>query len=65
MKKLSNYRLLSLYIFKLYSRYLIFNAVNERRSYYGPSILNLAVHGLGIPTVFFLGAITSMQFIQR
>nr|YP_009370307.1 cytochrome b559 subunit beta [Bulboplastis apyrenoidosa]ARO90796.1 cytochrome b559 subunit beta [Bulboplastis apyrenoidosa] len=25
----------------------------------------LAVHGLGIPTIFFLGAITSMQFIQR
>ena len=25
----------------------------------------LAVHGLAVPTVFFLGAITSMQFIQR
>nr|YP_009314053.1 Photosystem II cytochrome b559 beta subunit [Izziella formosana]YP_009314258.1 Photosystem II cytochrome b559 beta subunit [Liagora harveyana]YP_009315486.1 Photosystem II cytochrome b559 beta subunit [Liagora brachyclada]SCW22307.1 Photosystem II cytochrome b559 beta subunit [Izziella formosana]SCW22512.1 Photosystem II cytochrome b559 beta subunit [Liagora harveyana]SCW24144.1 Photosystem II cytochrome b559 beta subunit [Liagora brachyclada] len=25
----------------------------------------LAIHGLAIPTIFFLGAITSMQFIQR
>lgn len=25
----------------------------------------LAVHGLAVPTIFFLGAITSMQFIQR
>lgn len=25
----------------------------------------LAVHGLAVPTVFFLGAITAMQFIQR
>ncbi|MEM1253442.1 MAG: cytochrome b559 subunit beta [Cyanobacteria bacterium P01_H01_bin.21] len=25
----------------------------------------LAVHALGIPTVFFLGAIAAMQFVQR
>ena len=25
----------------------------------------LAVHGLAVPTVFFIGAITSMQFNQR
>lgn len=25
----------------------------------------LAIHALGVPTVFFLGAITAMQFIQR
>nr|YP_009330368.1 cytochrome b559 subunit beta [Lambia antarctica]ANN39029.1 cytochrome b559 subunit beta [Lambia antarctica] len=25
----------------------------------------LAVHGLGVPTIFFLGSITAMQFIQR
>jgi photosystem II cytochrome b559 subunit beta len=25
----------------------------------------LSVHALGIPTIFFLGAITAMQFIQR
>ena len=25
----------------------------------------LAIHALDVPTVFFLGAITSMQFIQR
>jgi len=25
----------------------------------------LAIHGLAVPTVFFIGAITAMQFIQR
>ncbi|PHT56046.1 hypothetical protein CQW23_04532 [Capsicum baccatum] len=25
----------------------------------------LVVHGLAIPTVFFLGSISAMQFIQR
>jgi photosystem II cytochrome b559 subunit beta len=25
----------------------------------------LAVHALGVPVVFFLGALTAMQFIQR
>jgi len=25
----------------------------------------LAVHGLAVPTIFFLGAITAMQFIAR
>ena len=25
----------------------------------------LAVHALAVPTVFFIGSITSMQFIQR
>lgn len=25
----------------------------------------LAVHALGVPTVFFLGAIAAMQFIRR
>ena len=25
----------------------------------------LSVHALGVPTIFFLGAITAMQFIQR
>ncbi|GAB4217777.1 MAG: cytochrome b559 subunit beta [Synechococcales cyanobacterium] len=25
----------------------------------------LAVHTLGVPTVFFLGAIAAMQFLQR
>jgi len=25
----------------------------------------LAVHTLGVPAVFFMGAITAMQFIQR
>nr|YP_009558845.1 photosystem II cytochrome b559 beta subunit [Corallorhiza striata var. striata]QBA90799.1 photosystem II cytochrome b559 beta subunit [Corallorhiza striata var. striata] len=25
----------------------------------------LAVHGLTVPTIFFLGSISAMQFIQR
>nr|ALO21117.1 cytochrome b559 beta subunit of photosystem II [Carteria crucifera] len=25
----------------------------------------LAIHALAVPTIFFLGAITAMQFIQR
>lgn len=25
----------------------------------------LAVHALAVPTIFFLGSITAMQFIQR
>ncbi|CAN6446904.1 unnamed protein product [Victoria cruziana] len=25
----------------------------------------LAVHGLAVPTIFFLGSILAMQFIQR
>ena len=25
----------------------------------------LSIHGLGIPTVFFLGALAAMQFIRR
>jgi photosystem II cytochrome b559 subunit beta len=25
----------------------------------------LAIHALAVPTIFFLGSITSMQFIQR
>ena len=25
----------------------------------------LTIHGLAVPTVFFIGAITCMQFIQR
>nr|AYQ94194.1 photosystem II protein VI [Borodinellopsis texensis] len=25
----------------------------------------LSIHALAVPTIFFLGAITSMQFIQR
>ena len=25
----------------------------------------LSIHALAVPTVFFLGAITAMQFIQR
>jgi photosystem II cytochrome b559 subunit beta len=25
----------------------------------------LAIHGLGVPSVFFVGAIAAMQFIQR
>ena len=38
-----------------------------RKSYTYPifTVRWLAVHALAVPTVFFLGAITAMQFIQR
>ena len=38
---------------------------NQETAYPIFTIRWLAVHTLGIPTVFFLGAIAAMQFIQR
>ena len=29
------------------------------------TVLWLSVHALGIPTVFFLGALAAMQFVRR
>jgi photosystem II cytochrome b559 subunit beta len=39
--------------------------INESPSYPIFTIRWLAVHTLAVPSVFFLGAITAMQFIQR
>ncbi|CAN0268369.1 unnamed protein product [Ectocarpus sp. 4 AP-2014] len=39
--------------------------VNDRFTYPIFTFRWLALHGLAVPTIFFLGAITSMQFIQR
>ncbi len=41
------------------------NTPNERVTYPIFTVRWLAVHTLGVPTVFFLGAIAAMQFIQR
>jgi photosystem II cytochrome b559 subunit beta len=43
------------------------NTMTARKSYTYPifTVRWLAVHALAVPTVFFLGAITAMQFIQR
>ena len=38
---------------------------NEPISYPIFTVRWLAVHTLGVPTIFFLGAIAAMQFIQR
>ncbi len=38
---------------------------NEPISYPIFTVRWVAVHTLGVPTVFFLGAIAAMQFIQR
>lgn len=38
---------------------------NEPVSYPIFTVRWLAVHTLGVPSVFFLGAIAAMQFIQR
>jgi len=35
------------------------------RSYPIFTVRWLAVHALGIPTVFFLGALAAMQFVRR
>jgi len=41
------------------------NTPNEPVVYPIFTIRWLAVHTLGVPSVFFLGAIAAMQFIQR
>lgn len=41
------------------------NNPNEPISYPIFTVRWLAVHTLGVPSVFFLGAIAAMQFIQR
>jgi photosystem II cytochrome b559 subunit beta len=38
---------------------------NEPISYPIFTVRWLAIHSLGVPTVFFIGAIAAMQFIQR
>ncbi|KFM22495.1 Cytochrome b559 subunit alpha [Auxenochlorella protothecoides] len=44
-----------------------FYHMTARKSYTYPifTVRWLAIHALAVPTVFFLGAITAMQFIQR
>jgi photosystem II cytochrome b559 subunit beta len=41
------------------------NNINQPVTYPIFTVRWLAVHTLVVPTVFFLGAIASMQFIQR
>ena len=41
------------------------NSPNEQITYPIFTVSWLAVHTLGVPSVFFLGAIAAMQFIQR
>jgi photosystem II cytochrome b559 subunit beta len=43
------------------------NMATKKSSYTYPifTVRWLAVHALAVPTVFFLGSITAMQFIQR
>jgi photosystem II cytochrome b559 subunit beta len=41
------------------------NNPNEPISYPIFTVRWLAIHTLGVPAVFFLGAIAAMQFIQR
>nr|YP_009532780.1 photosystem II cytochrome b559 beta subunit [Pedobesia claviformis]AYC65333.1 photosystem II cytochrome b559 beta subunit [Pedobesia claviformis] len=40
---------------------------SKKSSYVYPifTVRWLAVHGLAVPTIFFIGSITAMQFIQR
>jgi len=48
-------------------KFIIEKTMTARKSYTYPifTVRWLAVHALAVPTVFFLGAITAMQFIQR
>ncbi len=41
------------------------NSGNQPISYPIFTVRWVAVHTLGVPTVFFIGAIAAMQFIQR
>nr|YP_009367863.1 cytochrome b559 beta subunit of photosystem II [Hazenia capsulata]ARK14850.1 cytochrome b559 beta subunit of photosystem II [Hazenia capsulata] len=43
------------------------NMTTKKSSYIYPifTVRWLSIHALAVPTVFFLGAITAMQFIQR
>ena len=43
----------------------IFMAAKRSTTYPIFTVRWLAVHALAVPTVFFLGSITAMQFIQR
>lgn len=51
---------------RIYS-FVYFFLMTSNRSFTYPifTVRWLAVHALAVPTVFFLGAITAMQFIQR
>ena len=44
---------------------IIFMATQEAITYPIFTVRWLAIHAIAVPTVFFLGAITAMQFIQR
>ncbi|TVP66460.1 MAG: cytochrome b559 subunit beta [Nodularia sp. (in: Bacteria)] len=41
------------------------NDINQPITYPIFTVRWLAIHTLGVPSVFFLGAIAAMQFIQR
>ncbi|MBL1208774.1 cytochrome b559 subunit beta [Geminocystis sp. GBBB08] len=41
------------------------NSSNQPVSYPIFTVRWLAIHTLAVPSVFFIGAITAMQFIQR
>jgi len=47
-------------------RFLFF-AMSTKKTYTYPifTFRWLAVHALAVPTIFFIGSITAMQFIQR
>jgi len=68
-KKFLNGNKKSAYFVTFYRNYLIFKTMNRNfnRSVAYPifTFRWLAIHALAVPTIFFLGSITSMQFIQR
>jgi photosystem II cytochrome b559 subunit beta len=55
----------SVYLNSLFEHLFYFMASPKTITYPIFTVRWLAVHALAIPTVFFLGSITAMQFIQR
>jgi len=51
--------------FSLYQQISFFMSTNKPLTYPIFTVRWLSVHALAVPTVFFLGSITAMQFIQR
>lgn len=48
-------------------KFFLFIMSTKKKTYVYPifTVRWLAVHALAVPTVFFLGSITAIQFIQR
>ena len=53
------------FVFYLITTINIIMTTKKSKTYPIFTVRWLAVHALAVPTIFFLGSITAMQFIQR